>query len=94
MVGKANKMTKKKHKSVNTTAYENRLKEQQLLLSIAEKEIYENITQCLCLARMQLGSIEQGKQEQTNELVGMTMLLIGKAVQDLRNLAKKLSTHN
>jgi hypothetical protein len=61
------------------------------LIRMAEKEIYENITQCLCLARIQLGSIEWQKTEQVVAMIGEANLLIGKAVKDLRNLANHLS---
>jgi hypothetical protein len=57
----------------------------------AEKEIYENITQCLCLARMQIASIELHNKEDAMARIGEAGLLVGKAVKDLRNLAKQLS---
>lgn len=61
------------------------------LFQRAEKEIYENITQCLCLARMQIASIELHKKEDAMARIGEAGLLVGKAVKDLRNLAKQLS---
>lgn len=55
------------------------------------KEIYENITQCLCLARLQLGNIDMNNKEQSAEVISEACLLIGKAVKDLRNLARQLT---
>lgn len=57
---------------------------------VAGREIYENITQCLCLARLQLSSLDPKKNEELLSRVGEANLLIGKAVKDLRNLAKTL----
>lgn len=67
------------------------LKLQQNVIRIAEKEIYENISQCLCLARLQLGGIDLDNKEKALAIIGEANLLIGKAVRDLRNLAKQLS---
>lgn len=61
------------------------------LFQDAEKEIYENITQCLCLARMQIASIELHNKEDAMARIVEAGLLVGKAVKDLRNLAKQLS---
>lgn len=67
------------------------LEKQQNVIRIAEKEIYENISQCLCLARLQLGSINLDDKEASLAIIGEANLLIGKAVRDLRNLARQLS---
>lgn len=78
----------KKEKKANL---ENQLEIQQAVLHSAEKEIYENINQCLCLARLQLGHIDFDNRESSLAVIGEANLLIGKAVKDLRNLAKQLS---
>lgn len=70
---------------------ENQLNRQEDLIRNAGKEIYENISQCLCLARLQLGNINPGNKESCLAIIGEANLLIGKAVKDLRNLAKQLS---
>ena len=57
-----------------------------------EKEIYENISQCLCLARLQLGHLDLENKERSFAVIAEVNLLIGKAVMDLRNLAKQLSS--
>ncbi len=62
------------------------------LLRHAEKEIYENITQCLCLAKMQIAGVEWEKKNEAIARIGEANLLLGKAVQDLRTLAKQF--HN
>lgn len=82
---------KGKVKKGKPTILENKLTSQELALQTAEKEIYENISQCLCLARMQLGTIDLDNREQSLAIIGEANLLIGKAVKDLRNLARQLS---
>ena len=79
---------KKKEKTI----LEKQLHMQQRIIQAAEKEIYGNITQCLCLARIQLGNVQLDDQNKLTEAIGEASLLIGKAVKDLRNLAKQLST--
>lgn len=81
----------KKHKQ---TLLENRVAEQQKKMLGAEREIYENITQCLCLAKLQLGTVDPGDIEKTPAAIGEASLLISKAVKDLRNLAKRLSSNH
>jgi hypothetical protein len=71
---------------------ENQLAKQQSAIKEAGKDIYENISQCLCLARLQLGNIDLGDKEKALAVIGEANLLIGKAVRDLRNLAKQLSS--
>ena len=80
-----------KMKNVNQRgALEKKIKQQETAIEIAEKEIYENISQCLCLARVQLGNINLEDQSKTLCLLGEANILIGKAVKDLRNLVKEL----
>lgn len=62
------------------------------MLEQAETEIYENITQCLCLAKMQIAGVVWEKKEDTLSRIGEANLLLGKAVQDLRILVKQF--HN
>jgi serine phosphatase RsbU (regulator of sigma subunit) len=82
---------RKKLKKEKEAILENQLAKQQTVIRSAEKEIYENISQCLCLARLELGSIDLDDKEKTLAFIGEANLLIGKAVKDLRNLAKQLS---
>ena len=61
------------------------------LIQNAEREIYENITQCICLAKMQIASVDLERKESARAYIGEATLLLGKAVKDLRKLAKQLS---
>ena len=61
------------------------------LLHYAEKEIYENITQCPCLAKMQIAGVEWKSRKEAMARIGEANLLLGKAVQDLRKLARELA---
>jgi hypothetical protein len=85
---KASTMTKKVKRKI---ILENVLEKQLTVIRSAEKEIYENISQCLCLVRLELGSIDLDDKEKSLAVIGEANLLIGKAVKDLRNLAKQLS---
>lgn len=82
---------KEKKKAEKKIILEDLLEKQQSVLGTAEKEIYENITQCLCLARLQLGSIDPDEKEKSIALLSEASLLIGKAVKDLRNLADQFT---
>lgn len=84
---------KRKVKNAKKTIPENQETVRQSAIQAAEREIYENITQCLCLARLQLGNINFDNKEQSLAFIGEANLLIGKAVKDLRNLAKQLTTN-
>lgn len=58
----------------------------------AGREIYENITQCLCLARLCLAGVTHTQDAEILSRIGEAHLLIGKAVKDLRNIAKALAS--
>lgn len=78
---------------VNTSVIEENEKPAFNLVRISEiasKEIYENITQCLCLARIHLSAPDSYNYEDLLARIGEANLLIGKAINDLRNLAKAL----
>lgn len=63
-----------------------------LLLQQARAEIFGNISQCVCLAKLQLAQLELHKKEEAMARIGEASLLLGKAVKDLRNLAKRLTS--
>lgn len=84
-------MTKKIREN-NNSSIKKESRVQQAVIEQTSKEIYENITQCLCLVRLQLGNIDLNNKEKTLTIIGEANLLIGKAVRDLRNLAKNLSS--
>jgi hypothetical protein len=54
-----------------------------------EKEIYENVNQVLCLARIKLNGIDWADKESSEQIIGQSDGLIVKAIHDLRNLAKQ-----
>ena len=58
----------------------------------ARAEIFGNISQCVCLAKLQLAQLELHKKEEAMARIGEASLLLGKAVKDLRNLAKRLTS--
>jgi hypothetical protein len=62
----------------------------KLLLEQAEQEIFGNISQCVCLAKLQIAQMEINKKEEA--MAREACLLLGKAVKDLRNLARQLNS--
>jgi signal transduction histidine kinase len=62
----------------------------QALKSIIQ-EIHDNIGQILSLAKLHLGTIDITKPEQVVQKTSNSKELIGKAIKDLRNLARHLS---
>lgn len=64
----------------------------KLLLQEAEQEIFGNISQCVCLAKLQIAQMELHKKEEAMARIGEACLLLGKAVKDLRNLARQLTS--
>jgi hypothetical protein len=84
-------MSKKKRETKSaSTIRKEQWEQQQQIIQLTGKEIYENVSQCLCLTRLQLGSIDLDDKDETLAIIGEANLLLGKAVQDLRNLAKNL----
>jgi predicted P-loop ATPase/GTPase len=66
-----------------------RIETQGQLIRNVEKEIYENVNQVLCLARINLVNLDCGDKNKSAEIVEQSGNLIGKAISDLRNLAKQ-----
>ena len=69
---------------------ENRLAAQQSVMLAAKKEIYENITQCLCLVRVQLARTDRKTDENRAAIISEVNLILGKVIADLRKVAKRL----
>jgi len=82
---------KTQEKNGKTFIPEKQLQQLYTVISSVEKEIYENINQCLCLARMRLGNMDLANKDESLAIIGEANLLIGKAVKDLRNLTKQLA---
>jgi two-component system NarL family sensor kinase len=68
-----------------------RLEIQERSLKLFAKEIYENIGQILSLARLQLGTLDLHNKQESEEKIGESRKLVGRAIRELRNLAKQLS---
>jgi hypothetical protein len=62
---------------------------QERFIRDLEKEIYDNVNQVLCLARIKLSGINWNDREGSAETIGQSGDLIVKAIHDLRNLAKQ-----
>ncbi len=67
-----------------------RIEMQSRLLRNFEKEIYENVSQVLCLARINLVNLDLSDKSTSAEGLEQSGNLIGKAINDLRNLAKEV----
>ncbi len=65
--------------------------QEQTMLTISQ-EIHDNIGQVLSLAKLNLGTIDVNKPESFTQKITDSRELVGKAIQDLRNLAKGLNT--
>ena len=68
-----------------------RLQLQDELIRNFEKEIYENVGQVLCLARIKLVNVDVGNNNRSAEILQESGNLIGKAISDLRNLVKEIN---
>ena len=62
---------------------------QEQFLRDLEKEIYDNVNQVLCLARIKLRGINWNDRQSSLETVDQSGELIVKAIHDLRNLARQ-----
>lgn len=69
-----------------------RVELQGQLINTVEKEIYENINQVLCLARIKLTNIDFIDKGKSEEILEQSGNLIAKAIVDLRNLVKRVNT--
>lgn len=68
-----------------------RLEIQERSLKTFAKEIYENIGQILSLARLQLAAVNLQNKQESERQIGESSKLVGRAIRELRNLAKQLS---
>jgi two-component system, NarL family, sensor kinase len=62
-------------------------------LNTIAQEIHDNIGQVLSLAKLNLNKVLVTETTADHEKLNSTKDLIGKAIQDLRNLSKTLNTH-
>lgn len=66
---------------------------EQTLKNISE-EIHDNIGQALSLAKLNLNMIDPSMEEDRETKIQNTKLLVGKAIQDLRDLSRSFNTDN
>lgn len=84
----------KKNKSALIYQHEKlleRIEMQNKLIRDFEKEIYDNINQVLCLARIKLVNLDPADTKASAISLEQSRNLIGKAIHDLRNLAKQVN---
>lgn len=72
----------------------NRVESQGDFIRIFEKEVYENVNQVLCLAKIKLAGLDFNDKVTSVEKLEESGNLIGKAISDLRNLAKQVKNLN
>ena len=71
---------------------ESKLEIQEQTLKNISQEIHDNIGQILSLAKLTINTINFDEQETLQEKINDSKQLIGKAIQDLRDLSKRLDT--
>ena len=89
-----NKMLAEKEEMKNTfeqTLLQSQLEIQEQTLKNISQEIHDNVGQVLTLAKLNLATTNVADQA-ANEKIKTSQHLIGKAIQDLRDLSKSLNT--
>lgn len=71
-----------------------RNKLQQRILRNFGKQIFENINQVLCLARIKLVNLDMEDKTKMGESLEQSGDLIGQAIHDLRKLAKQVKKYD
>jgi signal transduction histidine kinase len=71
---------------------QSQLEIQEQTLHMISQEIHDNIGQVLSLAKLNLGTIDLHNTETLQQKINDSKELVGKAIQDLRSLAKGLNT--
>jgi len=65
---------------------------QEQTLNTISQEIHDNIGQILSLAKLNLGTMDLQKPELLQQKIDDSRVLVGKAIQDLRDLSRSLNT--
>jgi hypothetical protein len=65
-----------------------RIESQDQRIAFFEREIYENVSQVLCLARLNLSTVNLDDRAGLSKVIEHSGDLIAQAISDLRNLAK------
>lgn len=92
---KQNKMKLKEEQLKHTFSQnllQTQLEIQEQTLKTISQEIHDNIGQVLSLAKLNLNTIDISRQEQLLQKIDSSKQLVGKAIQDLRDLSKSLNT--
>lgn len=71
---------------------ESQLEIQEQTLQTISQEIHDNIGQVLSLAKLNLGTMDTNRPDQLHQKIEDSKSLIGKAIQDLRDISKSLNT--
>lgn len=71
---------------------ESQLEIQEQTLQTISQEIHDNIGQVLSLAKLNLGTMDINQPHQLQQKMDDSKGLIGKAIQDLRDISKSLNT--
>lgn len=74
------------------TLLESQLEIQEQTVNVVSQEIHDNIGQVLSLAKLNIGTIDICQPETAQIKINDSRELVGKAIQDLRNLARSMST--
>lgn len=78
--------------SFHQTLLQSQLEIQEQTLQNVSQEVHDNIGQVLSLAKIYLGTMYTASPEQLHTKLDDTRSLVGKAIQDLRDLSKMLHT--
>ena len=73
---------------------ESKLEIQEQTLKNISQEIHDNIGQVLSLIKLTLNTVDYNKSEALKEAIDASKQLLGKAIQDMRDLAKILNSDN
>lgn len=74
------------------TLLQSQLEIQEQTLQNISQEIHDNIGQILSLTKLNLGTMDIAKPDQLQQKIEDSKKLVGKAIQDLRDLSKSLNT--
>ncbi len=74
------------------TLLQSQLEIQEQTLNTISQEIHDNIGQVLSLAKLNLGTMDLQKPELLQQKIDDSKVLVGKAIQDLRDLSRSLNT--
>lgn len=85
-------LLKKENEKFGKVLMNTQLEIQEQTFQYISQEIHDNIGQVLTLAKINLSTIDVNLKENINEKINDTKELLRKAIQDLRDLSKSLST--